>query len=86
MNEIDHLTDDDAYECWRRWQSGVCVCCGMWRPDEISTTGVEPETIAEGIMICGFCVEGKHLELGVRDWIIRGVVRGAEIHRQENRI
>jgi hypothetical protein len=40
-----------------RWLAGLCPCCGAemnWWPS------TEPQTVADGVVMCGRCIENEH--------------------------
>jgi hypothetical protein len=57
---IDPLLAD----CRRYWLAGRCPCCGSelceWPAPDGSL--VAPETVAEGVVMCGRCIGNHHHE------------------------
>lgn len=49
---------DDAISITKnRFRKGLCVCCGQ----NIEPYGaIEPKGIAEGVMMCGWCIDREH--------------------------
>lgn len=38
------------------WLAGLCPCCGA----DLDWWMTQPESIAEGVMMCGRCIENDH--------------------------
>lgn len=79
---ITMTTEDDRWDldCYKRWQRGLCVCCGesldwYYAPGE----GGERRSIGEGVEICGYCVCRGHDEDDVAPHLLAGLIRGREL-------
>jgi hypothetical protein len=64
-------------ETFRRWVNGWCPCCGIddmdWWPD------TPPETIGEGVQICGRCSENEHMnDPRFRDAMLEAIASQSE--------
>lgn len=55
-------SEAEAAETRRRWQAGLCPCCGMSLIPWPGPDGVEhmPEAIGEDVELCGRCMGNRH--------------------------
>lgn len=80
-NYTKYLDDEDANHTRRYYQAGMCPCCGSDLTSWPSPSGeyIEPQAIAEGVMLCGRCIGNEHQETpGFVEWILQSIanVRG----------
>lgn len=65
MNEVPDelwIIRDWFAGTYRLWTAGLCPCDGAELDKYIGSDGqpVEPEAIAEGVMLCGRCIAMEH--------------------------
>lgn len=58
---------------YQRWKDGRCLCCGS-ELDILMTT--RPKAIAEGVQICGICVERHHDEPIIVTHLLDALLKG----------
>jgi hypothetical protein len=60
--EPEKFTAEDFTECRRLWLAGKCPCCGAELDSWINSNHetIQPEAIAEGVMMCGRCIGNEH--------------------------
>lgn len=62
-----------------RWLRGLCFCCGAaldwWTSD--------PQPVAEGVMMCGRCIENGHHSPDYMEVMLRCLVSGEEFPEDE---
>lgn len=77
----DHLYNDDVCRgLFRKWQRGVCPCCGT-DLDWWDGMGTEAAVVAELVKFCGRCIENHHHLDSSGEAMIRAIARGAVLSR-----
>jgi len=67
------IDPEDFKGTYSRWVSGKCPCCGS---DLGEDEGTCPQTIAEGVVLCGRCIRQEHhLTAGVVEGILLALVK-----------
>ena len=81
---------EDMHVIWHIWKIGRCPCCGYFlTPSEHYLTGetTKPQTVAEGVIYCGRCIEnGHHTDgCGAYEYILDAIIKGQSIDCAEAR-